>query len=141
MNTRNIWIQNFLKFIFQMVLYFSNLIEWRDWVGTGKRMFPNARDGKFPVFFGENPVPGKWHSGTQTSISYVRRKDLEDVNYLIVIKSNTYLPWNNKTFESFKILTLPEFVTKWFIHYKMYFNTTSSVQIIFKFFNGKIFFL
>ena len=27
--------------------------EWRDWNGTGKRMFPNARDGKFPRFFWE----------------------------------------------------------------------------------------
>ena len=33
----------------------------RDWVGTGKKMLPNAREGK-------NPVPRKWHSGTQTSI-------------------------------------------------------------------------
>ena len=33
--------------------------EWRDRVGTGKRLFPN--------FFGKNLVPGKWHSGTQTS--------------------------------------------------------------------------
>ena len=36
--------------------------EWRYWVGTGKRMFPNARDGKFP---------GKWHLGTQTSNCWI----------------------------------------------------------------------
>ena len=42
--------------------------ECRYLVGTWKKMFPNARDGKFPVFFfGKNPVPGKWHSGMQTS--------------------------------------------------------------------------
>ena len=34
--------------------------EWQYWVRTRKRMFPNVQDGK-------NPVPGKWHSGTQTS--------------------------------------------------------------------------
>ena len=27
--------------------------KWRDWDRTGKRMFPNARDGKFPGFFRE----------------------------------------------------------------------------------------
>ena len=30
-------------------------------------MFLNARDGKFPRFFGKNPVPRKRYSGTQTS--------------------------------------------------------------------------
>ena len=28
---------------------------------------PNARDEKFSRFFGKNPVPEKWHSGTQPS--------------------------------------------------------------------------
>ena len=37
------------------------------WVGNGKRMFLNARDGKFTGFFVKNLVPGKWHMGTQTS--------------------------------------------------------------------------
>ena len=41
--------------------------ECRYWAGTGKRMFPNARDREFPEFFGKYPIPGKWHSGTQTS--------------------------------------------------------------------------
>ena len=44
--------------------------EWRDLDRPGQRMFPNARDGKFSGFFWENPVPGKWHSGTQTSTIY-----------------------------------------------------------------------
>ena len=45
--------------------------ECRYWVGTGKRMFSNARDGKFPWLFGKNPVPGKWHSRLQTSSIWV----------------------------------------------------------------------
>ena len=49
---------------------------------TGKQPVPNAGTksgpgrgcsrmlgtGNFPNFFGKYPVPGKWHSGTQTSI-------------------------------------------------------------------------
>ena len=43
-------------------------------IGTGKRMFQNARDGKFTGFFGKNPLPGKWHLGTQTSKRERERK-------------------------------------------------------------------
>ena len=37
--------------------------ELRNWVGTGKRMFPNVWDATFPRKY---LVPGKWHLGTQT---------------------------------------------------------------------------
>ena len=46
--------------------------EWRDRVGTGKRLFPDAWDGKFSGFFWKNQVPEKWHAGTQTSKIYNR---------------------------------------------------------------------
>ena len=35
-----------------------------------KKNTSNTRDWEFPEFFGKYPVPGKWHSGTQTSIAY-----------------------------------------------------------------------
>ena len=38
--------------------------ECQSWFRTAKRMFPNARDGKF---LGNYLVPGKWQSGMQTS--------------------------------------------------------------------------
>ena len=40
----------------------------------GKWLVSSARDGKFPGFFENNPVPGKWHSGTQTSTVFARCK-------------------------------------------------------------------
>ena len=45
----------------------------RSWVETTKRIFLNAQDGKFPRFLGKNLVPGKWHSGMQTSKKYQLR--------------------------------------------------------------------
>ena len=38
--------------------------------GTGKGNFPNNRDDTLPGFVQKYQVPGKWHSGTQTSKNF-----------------------------------------------------------------------
>ena len=36
--------------------------------GPGRGYSQMLRTGNFPDFWGKNPVPGKWHSGRQSSI-------------------------------------------------------------------------
>ena len=80
----------------------------RYWVGTGKMMFPNAQDGKFPRFLGKNPFSGKWHSGTQTFVRFsngqavLYSKGIRELNHLAGVwplfnHLNTELVWYSDT--------------------------------------------